>query len=134
MPSVKTERAFRLVIDEVPNTAVQPSTGLQTTLRILSPVFLAPSTESRPRMKWSAARSADGVVLTARNDGEAHERLSEIKVAADDQVVAEGTAFGGYVLARSSRSWTLPGTVSGEAVISGAGAFGPIDARVAITR
>jgi fimbrial chaperone protein len=134
VPNVKTERAFRLIIDEVPNAAVRPSTGLQTTLRILSPVFLAPSTESRPRMSWSAARSANGVVLTARNDGDAHERLSEIKVSAGGQVVAEGPAFGGYVLAKSSRTWTLPANVAGEAVVSGAGAFGPIDERVAVTR
>jgi fimbrial chaperone protein len=134
VPSVKTERAFRLFIDEVPNAAIRPNTGVQTALRIVSPVFLAPSTESRPRMKWSAARSASGVVLTARNDGDTREHLTGMKISAGGQVVGEGPAFSGYVLARSSRSWTLPATVTGEAVVSGTGAFGPIDARVAITR
>jgi len=131
---VKVERAFRLVVDEVPNPVTRTSTGLQTTLRLLSPVFLAPSTEARPQLAWSASRSADGVVLTVRNDGKAHERFSDMQVTVDGAVVGQGAAFGGYVLANGARSWTLPATSAGEAVISGAGNFGPVNARVAIAR
>ncbi|HEX5005782.1 MAG TPA: molecular chaperone [Hyphomonadaceae bacterium] len=130
----KTERAFRLVIDEVPNPVTRASTGLQTTLRLVSPVFLSPSIESRPLLTWTTARSANGVVLSVRNDGKAHERISDMQVSVDGKVVAEGAAFGGYVLANGSRSWVLPAAGAGDAVITGAGNYGPVNARVAIAR
>lgn len=135
VPSVTSERAFRLVIDEVPNEAVKPGAGVQTTLRMLSPVFLSPSTEARPRIIWSTARTANGLVLNARNDGDAHERLSGVKISAGNAVVAEGAAFGGYILAKGSRSWTLPAAASAsDMVVSGEGVYGPVNTRVSVAR
>lgn len=133
VPDVKTERAFRLVIDEVPNPVVKTSTGLHTTLRLLSPVFLSPSTDARPRLSWSTSRTTDGVILTARNEGNAHERISDMQVTVGGQAVSSG-AFGGYVLASGSRSWRLPAASAGDAEISGSGGYGPVNARVAIAR
>lgn len=132
---VNVERAFRLVIDEVPNPVQRTSTGVQTTLRLLSPVFLSPSTDTRPRLAWTTSRTANGVVLSVRNDGDAHERLSGMQVALGGRAINEGAPMGGYVLAKGSRSWTLPAAAGAtEAVITGSGAYGPINARVAIAR
>ena len=135
VPEVNVERAFRLVIDEVPNPVARTSTGLQTTLRMLSPVFLSPSTDARPRLAWTTTRTANGVVLSVRNDGDAHERLSEMQVSVDGKVIGDGAPLGGYVLAKGARSWMLPSVVdASEAVISGSGVYGPVNARVVLAR
>ena len=135
VPDVKSERAFRLVIDEVPGPLLKTGNGVSTTLRLLSPVFLSPSTSAAPKLVWSAKSTADGIVLTARNDGAAHERLSALSITAGGRTLAEGANLGGYVLGKAARSWSLPdiaGTV--ELVITGQGAQGPVNARAVIAR
>jgi fimbrial chaperone protein len=132
---VDVERAFRLVVDEVPNPVQRASTGVQTTLRLVSPVFLSPSTDARPKLAWTTSRNANGVVLSVRNNGNAHERLSGLQVSLGGKAVNQGAPMGGYVLARGTRSWTLPAAAGAtEAVITGTGAYGPINARVPIAR
>jgi fimbrial chaperone protein len=135
VPTLTTERAFRLVIDEVPNTVEKTGVGVKTTLRMLAPVFLSPSIDARPRLTWSTARTANGLTLTARNEGDVHERLSNVKISARGRVIAEGATFGGYVLARSSRSWTLPAASGAtEVTISGDGVLGPVNVRAGAAR
>jgi len=103
------ELSYRLILTEVPQQANPDFTGLNVALRLSLPIFVAPPGLASPRLEWSAARNADGAItITARNTGNAHERVLNFSVAP-----AAGTAAGipqdvsAYVLPGQSRTWTI---------------------------
>lgn len=130
LPKGPAERSFRLIFDELPPAKAE-GTGVQAALRVLVPVFVTPATSSRPKLKWTAARVGGNVRLTAHNDGEARDRLVGLRVTAGGQPLGAGP-LEGYVLARSSRSWTLPATRASSLMVEGAGEFGLARANVPI--
>jgi fimbrial chaperone protein len=130
-----TERAFRLVLDEIPNRAAPGGAGVQTAIRAMVPVFLSPSLGARPKLRWTAARSPAGLMLTAFNDGDVHERVLGLKAAADGQPIVVQPGASGYVLGHSKRTWTLTGAPATSQTItaSGDGAYGAIQVHVPIS-
>jgi fimbrial chaperone protein len=132
MPDAPRERAFRLILDEIPNRT-GPSTGVQATIRALVPVFVTPSTDSRPNLRWSASRSGEQLTVTAVNDGPARERLINLQVSAGGQPI--GDPMEGYVLSGGRRSWTLDaGASQANALsISAEGEYGAVEANVPVT-
>lgn len=134
LPEARAERAFRLILDELPPQPSANATGVQTAIRALVPVFVTPSTASRPSLSWSAARSGDQLVVTAVNQGDARDRLINLSVAGDGQAL-NPYALDGYVLAGGSRSWTLPpgSAQAGAITISAEGEYGTVEANVPVT-
>lgn len=132
-PNAGGETAFRLILDEVPNPAAPNGAGVQTAVRALVPVFVTPSGKSRPKLRWTAVRSAQGIRLTAFNDGDTYDRLLDMSVSAAGQPV--NGAVEGYVLSRGSRSWLLPATPAATSLkVSGEGEFGAVTADVPVTQ
>ncbi|KQW82298.1 fimbrial biogenesis chaperone [Brevundimonas sp. Root1279] len=134
LPEAPTERAFRLILDELPPEPNANATGVQTAIRALVPVFVTPSTAARPNLSWSAIRSGDQLVVTAANRGDSRDRLINLSVAADGQAL-NPYALDGYVLAGGSRSWTLPAgsAQAGAITISAEGEYGTVEANVPVT-
>jgi fimbrial chaperone protein len=128
----KGERAYRVILDEIPRHPEVAGAGVKTAIRVLVPVFLTPSLSARARLSWSAARTPQGIVVTARNDGESRERLSDLRFEAGGQAL--GQPLGGYVLSHSSRAWTLIGAPAGADALTAAadGANGAVQAHVPI--
>ena len=129
---VRAERTYRLILDEIPGEHRTPGAGVDTALRALLPIFVTPSLQSRPRLRWSATRAGDTVRLTARNEGDARERLVNAQVSAGGTALTTGPE--GYVLSGSARTWTLaapPGATSLR--ISGEGEYGTVEVDVPIT-
>jgi fimbrial chaperone protein len=133
LPATATERAFRLVIDQIPSEQTAGGAGVRTAIRALVPVFVTASMADRPKLRWGAIRSGTKVTLTATNDGAAHERLI------DGRLSTGGTAVGqpieGYVLASSQRRWTIIGVPANarSLALAGEGEFGQVRADVSIT-
>jgi fimbrial chaperone protein len=103
------ELSYRLVLQEVPQTARPDFTGLQVALRLSVPVFVAPAVPAQPQVTWVAAREADGkLAVTARNDGTAHARIHRFAVTTTQGAapVAEQPGLS-YVLPGSTRRWTF---------------------------
>jgi len=103
------ELSYRLILTEVPQRASPDFTGLNVALRLSLPIFVAPTVAADPRLEWSAARHADGVIaLTARNSGNAHARVLSFSVSP-----TQGSAPGieqdvaAYILPGQARTWTL---------------------------
>lgn len=134
LPDAPKERAFRLIIDEIPPAPEEASMGVQTAIRALVPVFVTPSLDSRPRLRWTATRSGEQVILTALNDGDSRERLMSLQVKAGGQPV-NNTPLDGYVLSGGQRSWTLDGagTEAGSLAVSAEGEYGTVEANVPVT-
>ena len=127
------ERAYRLILDELPVERPEGGAGVQAALRALVPVFITPSLNSRPRLSWSAVRSGEGLRLTARNQGDTRERLinSRVTVSGNDL----GGAPQGYVLSGGLRTWVLPAAPAGATSlrITSEGEFGAVEVDVPIT-
>lgn len=128
----RAERSYRVILDEIPGPRETPGAGVKTTIRVLVPVFLTPSLSARAKLNWSAARTPQGLVVTARNDGESRERLTDLRFEAGGQAL--GQPAGGYVLSHASRAWTLPGAPAGASALTAAadGANGAVQAHVPI--
>lgn len=136
--AVDSERAFRLFIDEIPDSAGAAGADVQVALRLLIPVFLTPSTGAEPNLQWTAQNTSDGLIVTALNDGPAHERLATIEMSADATPLGAGAtdSLGGYVLSQATRTWSFPNAPAGatSVIVTGQGAGGAIEANVPIVR
>ncbi|MBO9559515.1 MAG: molecular chaperone [Caulobacter sp.] len=129
----KVEKAYRLILDQIPASSLHGQAGVVVPIRVLLPVFLTPSSASRPRLSWALASSPSGRALTASNSGDARERLVSLKVTSGTTQVAGEEGLSGYVLAGSTRSFPLKGSIAPSAKISvsGEGIFTPIKADLA---
>lgn len=134
LPDAQSERAFRLIFDELPPQREADNTGVQTAIRALVPVFITPSTEARPNVTWRARRSGEQLVITATNQGYTRERLINLNVTSDGQTL-NSYALDGYVLAGGNRSWTLPvsSARSGLVTVSAEGEYGTVEANVPVS-
>lgn len=105
-PATARERSFRLILQEVPQSANPDFSGLQIALRLSVPVFVANEETTGPAIAWSAAASGNGLVLTAQNSGDEHARIHGFSVAptvgGDAPLVQP---VGAYILPGQSRSW-----------------------------
>lgn len=103
-----SERAFRLLITEVPVQPAEGKAGVRFALRLSLPVFVrVPG--ARPLPSWSARREPGGVVLELENRGSAHLRVSQVTLRRPGETtpvqVIEGLT---YVLPGRSHRWSLP--------------------------
>lgn len=133
MPEASHERAFRLIVDELPVSAGALPAGVVTALRVLVPVFVTPSTESRARLRWEAKQEGDSLTVTAINEGPARERLINLQVSSGGRPV--GDPLEGYVLSGGRRSWTIDtGSAPATALtLSAEGEYGTVEANVPVT-
>jgi fimbrial chaperone protein len=132
-PDSPTEIAWRLIIDELPPPSTG-ATGVVVPLRALVPVFLAPSTSARPKLRWSAASSSGKIALDVANEGTVHDRLSDLTATSGGKTVSGPDPLFGYVLAGSNHPWALSGAAAGSPIsVAGQGAFGPIKAELTVS-
>src|SRR5262249_28914507 len=127
------EHAYRLILDEVPNIISNPGSAVQTALRASVPVFLTPSIGAHPQLRWTVERTANALVVTAFNDGPAHERLANLSITANGQPLVSGAAA--YVLSHGKRTWTFanaPADATAIDVVS-EGVAGPVRAHASVT-
>jgi len=130
-----TEKSWRLVIDELPPPQAGADTGVVVPIRVLVPVFLAPSLTARPRLVWTAQQAREGVALTVRNTGPVHERLSDLTATAGGRTVSGPDPLYGYILPGQSRTWVLPaGSDSPSIAVKASGAFGPVEGVAPVSR
>jgi fimbrial chaperone protein len=102
------ELSYRLTLQEVPQPVSPDFNGLNVTLRLSLPVFVAPHEHAEPKLEWSARSDDAGeLVFTAANSGSAHARILNFSVGTlDGSTVVFSQAAAAYVLPGQSRSWT----------------------------
>jgi len=99
------ELAYRLYLQEVPDSAPPAGTGVRIALRIGVPVFVLPEVPAAPLLRWRAERATGAILLHAENAGRAHARIVELRLLAGSPIAAE--AAGAYVLPGQSWRWRL---------------------------
>lgn len=133
----KTEKAFRIIIDEIPsplNASAQGQAkavvGLQLQMRYLLPLFLDgeglwtnertdikrdPASATKPVLKWSVDNEGGKMLLKIRNNGTVHARLSNVFWSANGNnkqgVKTMVSGFMGYVLPGQEMRWPVPAGV-----------------------
>jgi fimbrial chaperone protein len=116
-PDPERELTYRLFLEEVPQPLQDGFSGLRVTLRIGVPVFVLPSVETAPLLRWTATRSIQGgLALSATNLGSAHAQIVRLEAR-----IAGGPASRFtdpvYVLPGQTRAWAVAAAVrSGTAV------------------
>jgi fimbrial chaperone protein len=108
-PQPGPERAFRLFVSEVPPAASHFS-SITIAFRISLPVFVSAGNVVTPQISWSAARvDAAHLRISAYNAGNVHLAVRSLKILDGGAPSAAplGQALSGYVLARSSKTWTV---------------------------
>jgi fimbrial chaperone protein len=132
--AVSVERAYRVIIGEVPHAVAADESGLRFALRFNLPAFATPA-GAEPAPEWRLRRAADGLRLELANRGTAHLRLEEITLRDGDGRLVHGETSPAYVLAGAVGSWTVPAaaargtrTFSVEAVSN----IGPITTLLAL--
>ncbi|SDR53752.1 fimbrial chaperone protein [Rhizobiales bacterium GAS191] len=131
---VEGEETYRLFVDELPDAAQARTNSIRLLVRHSIPVFFTAPERTPPAIDWSVARSGDRVVLSARNKGASHLRISAVSLGDDSgKTISFGRGLVGYALGRSTMRWTAQGGARGFASrgsvsISGQGNDGPFRA------
>ena len=137
-PATGAEASYRLLFDQLPNTADPTASGIKLLLRLSVPVFVEPGTAIAQNTAWRLAPGLRGTVLLGANHGTRHIRLSNPSITrSDGQKLALQPEQTPYILPGAERSWTIhdggqlrPGTKVHLTAISD---LGPIDAMVDVT-
>lgn len=128
---VAGEESYRLLIDQLPDPKDRKANQVNLVIRHSIPVFFRAGAERAPSLGWSAARTAKGLVLIARNDGDRRFKLANLVVtSASGKVLRRIDGLAGYVLGHSEMTWTISaaaGQVTPGSVIdiAGLGESGP---------
>lgn len=109
-----TEQSFRVFLEQAPATPAnsanpdQAPTGIQVTLRIGIPVFIAPGGPVKREVEWHAERLDDGHLrIEAVNRGNVHVQVQRLALLAQDNQPLSHNGDLMYVLPGSRRHWTL---------------------------
>lgn len=105
------ERAYRLVVSELPPPGGGGGQQIRVLLQFNLPVFEHAATAARPAVAWSAALADGRLVVTATNTGGQHGKFIEPAVI-DAARGRHAFAAAGpvYVLAGATRTWTVAAT------------------------
>jgi len=133
----KTEKSYRIIIDEIPSALAQNTTnptkaevGLQLQMRYLLPLFIDgeglwtdersdvkrdSATATKPVLEWSSHTLNGKMYLQVRNTGIVHARLSNVFWSAIGDakkgVKTMNAGFMGYVLPGQAMRWQVPAGV-----------------------
>lgn len=115
-----SERAYRIVIDEIPAPqAQQPAaegSDIRFQLRYSVPLFLYgdglgakdATAATAARLDWRLVDEGGRTYLEVRNRGAVHVRLTRAAIEQGDDTLPVGDDLLGYVLAGSAMRWPMP--------------------------
>jgi fimbrial chaperone protein len=131
---VSKEETYRLFVDELPDATNQRNRSVNLLLRYSIPVFFYPTAGHPPTLAWSLEHSGGKLAVVAKNSGDRHLRISNLKLRDDKGgTISFGAGLSGYVLGGSSRRWVVAsgkgGLNAGSPIaVSAQGNQGPINA------
>lgn len=120
VPAGPAEKAYRLIVDELPAAGeVTPRAGVQFLLKYSIPVFVAPVSAGQAKTQDKAKRALDGVTFSLQQQGKQawltadNAKGSHVRLAALTYVTKAGRVYTlrpgllGYVLAGSRQRWAV---------------------------
>jgi len=103
------ESAYRMIIDELPKPQLPGAVakGVKMLLRTSVPIFVV-DRDAITDLTWSITKTPTGLEVHVDNKGGRHVKLSGVQLTRPGgQTIDLGTKLGGYVLARSERSFAI---------------------------
>ncbi|HEV7309982.1 molecular chaperone [Ensifer sp.] len=129
------EESYRIVVDELPDPSRQRRGTVALIVRHLIPAFFRSPDASSPDVSWSLKKSKGGLVLTARNAGQARLRIADLTLANGSRTLVKRNGLLGYVLGGAVMSWPVAAATSSSAAqvtLKADSDLGPVHARVPV--
>jgi fimbrial chaperone protein len=131
-PAPGEERAYRIIVDEIPVATPTTSTGLRFQMRYSLPLFAygeglwrkqrgqsINAVRAEPVLSWRLVEESGKRYVQIRNTGRGHARLSQVRFTSSaaratdaDGDIDVATGLLGYVLPGSVMRWPAPDDVS----------------------
>jgi fimbrial chaperone protein len=103
------EEAYRVVIDQLPESNRNGQVVVNMLLRQVLPAFFGAPDKTPSDVNWSLRRMPKGLALVARNAGDRRMRIgNDVLTFPGRRPIRLGGGLLGYVLGRSEMSWTIP--------------------------
>lgn len=102
---VTGEESYRLLVDELPDSAKKTSGTINLIVRHSIPVFFSQRGSSDADPVWNIQRKAGGYQVTVSNKGDRRLRISDLVLTSGRKPVGQKNGLVGYVLGHSSASW-----------------------------
>ena len=111
---------YRIIVDELPSPKSGSDNGVTLLMRYSIPIFFEQPSASDGVLTWEATARDGKLVLSAKNSGDRHVRVSALKVdLRGGKSISFGDGLAGYVLGHATRTWTAPAVVSDTALLAG---------------
>jgi len=109
------ERAFRLLISELPDPSSDDSEKVHIFLQFSVPVFAGSAPSARAKLSWDATLDKGNLRLTARNDGHSRAKLTELRLVTPSGKRVEIAPHSlTYILAGANKTWSLHSIGEGD--------------------
>jgi fimbrial chaperone protein len=106
---VEGEESYRVVVDEIPESATDRVNAVRFAFRYSIPVFFPSAAASAANVSWSMSLRGNVAVLTASNSGGRRARFANLKlVDGYGRLLIQRPGLFGYALGRSETAWELP--------------------------
>jgi fimbrial chaperone protein len=133
---VSGEESYRVLVDQLPDASQQRGNTVNLLMRYSIPVFFGAADRSTPKVAWTVAVTGNKVRVTARNEGERRIRIAALNLRdSKGKTVTFGKGLVGYVLGKSSASWTTSAaglSANGTVSVSAQSDTGPVDTTASI--
>ena len=113
------EESYRLLVDEIADTAAKEKIGIALQLRYSIPVFVMPDAGAPLQLSLSGRLEGRELLVDAINSGDTHAQLSNVSIECiDGSTHALNPGLIGYVLPAKNRQWrfALPDAAADKAV------------------
>jgi fimbrial chaperone protein len=104
----KGEKAYRLLISELPSPSRTVADGVRMLLQFNVPVFVGGNEQVSRKLRWRAMPAGNDLIVEVRNEGATHVKLAGLHVAGPSAqtLTIEPEAFY-YVLSGAAREWKI---------------------------
>ncbi len=130
---ISAGEAYRLLVDELPESKAGQRGVVTLVMRYSVPVFFYPRQASEAKLAWALDQRGGQAYLSTTNSGDRHARISALTLRDGGATAASfGDGLTGYVLGHSTMRWRVPGNVQRLGVdrpimVAAQGDAGPIN-------
>jgi fimbrial chaperone protein len=125
------EESYRILVDQLPDASQQKGNTVNLLMRYSIPVFFGAAERSTPQVAWTVAVTGNKVKVTARNEGDRRIRIAALNLRdTKGKTITFGKGLVGYVLGKSSVSWTTSAaglSPNGAVSVSAQSDTGPVE-------
>jgi fimbrial chaperone protein len=106
---VRGEESYRVLVDELPDSAQRRNGTISIVVRQSIPVFFASPDVAPANVTWSIASNPNAYVVTVANNGSKRLRVASLKLASRQGTsLAQSPGLVGYILGGSQVRWSIP--------------------------